>query len=94
MEHYTTGFSGSSMLKKPEIWRDKARLGCQGEKRLHGGLSRDEGHELGEDDLHLVHLLAHKLGEQLICNRLRLLCGGRLPRLKARCKAGRTVISV
>ena len=43
---------------------------------LHDWVRRYEGHKLGVDHLHLVHLLRHKICIQLVRNGLRLLCGG------------------
>jgi hypothetical protein len=43
---------------------------------LDGGCGVDEGHELGVDQLHLVHLSRHKVSKDLISNGLCLTGGG------------------
>ena len=63
----------------------RLHLGCEGQERLHDGLGGDEGHELGVDQLHLVAVLGHKVGEQLVSHSLGLLGGGALPQLKGGC---------
>ena len=45
----------------------------------------DERHKLGVDELHLVDLLGHKVGEDLVGNGLRLLDGGALANLVVGC---------
>jgi hypothetical protein len=54
-------------------WRSTARTGG------------DEGYELGVHQLHLVHLLRHEVGEDLVGDGLRLLNGGGLADLVVGC---------
>lgn len=53
-----------------------SHLWSEGQQSLHDWVGRYEGHELGVDHLHLVHLLGHKACVQLVRDGLSLLCGG------------------
>ncbi len=51
-------------------------LGSEGQEGLDGLVGGNEGHELGVNELHLVNLLADKVGVQLISHSLSIPSGG------------------